>query len=125
MLQQWQRLRIERDYSHGVARQFSLTVPAQLSSRIDEQRMRRFVRRINAMLAEAEGATLRNIVEGCLAYATLYLSTLIIRPHYAKTIDRISRFVESENKALFQPAGLLIIDPRQTAYMFIEILVVN
>ncbi|KAJ2857705.1 hypothetical protein GGI22_003452, partial [Coemansia erecta] len=122
--QQWQRVRIERDYSQGMARQFSLAVPTQLGTRVDEHRFKRFVRRINLMLREAEDSTLRNVAEGCLAFATLYLSTLIIKPHFNKTLDRISKFVEAENKAIFRPAGLMVIDPRQTAFMFIEVLLV-
>ncbi|KAJ2554889.1 Golgin sub A member 7 [Coemansia sp. RSA 1933] len=123
--QQWQRVRIERDYSQGVTRQFSLTVPAQLGARVDEHRFKRFVRRINIMLREAENSTLRNVAEGCLAFATLYLSTLVIKPHFNKTLDRISSFVDAENKAVFCPAGLMVIDPRQTAFMFIEVLLVT
>ncbi|KAJ1666905.1 hypothetical protein IW140_003323 [Coemansia sp. RSA 1813] len=122
---QWQRVRIERDYSHGVARQFSLTVPTQLGVRVDEHRFKRFVRRINLMLKEAEESTLRNVAEGCLAFATLYLSTLVIKPHFNKTLDRISKFVEAENKTVFRPAGLMVIDPRQTAFMFIEVLLLD
>ncbi|KAJ2598821.1 hypothetical protein EV177_007449 [Coemansia sp. RSA 1804] len=123
--QQWQRVRIERDYSHGVTRQFSLAVPPQLGARVDELQVKRFVRKINRMLRDAENSTLRNVVEGCLAYATLYLSTLVIKPHFTKVLDRISRLVDSENKTVFRPAGLMVIDPRQTAFMFIEVLVVR
>ncbi|ORX73881.1 hypothetical protein DL89DRAFT_263896 [Linderina pennispora] len=122
---QTQRIRIERDYSTGDMRQFSLDVPVQLQGRIDEQRFKRFVRRINGMLAEAEGATLRNVLEGCLAFATLYLSTLIIKPHFRKTIDRISRFIAQENESFFAPMGLVVLDPQLTAFMFIEIAPLN
>ncbi|KAJ2774918.1 Golgin sub A member 7 [Coemansia nantahalensis] len=120
---QWRRARVERDYSQGDARRFTVAMPEQLRGRIDEQRFKRFVRRINALLAEAEGATLRNVVEGCLAFATLYLSTLILKPHFKRTAERISAFVASENKALFAPAGLVAVDPLQTAYMFLEVVV--
>ncbi|KAJ1894716.1 Golgin sub A member 7 [Kickxella alabastrina] len=118
---QWQRIRIERDYSMGVSRQFTVKVPDQLVGKIDERRFKKFIRRVNKMLAEAEGATVRNVLEGCLAFATLYLSTLVIKPHFRKTIDRISALVRRENEVLFRPAGFLAIDPKQTAYMFIEI----
>ncbi|KAJ2581917.1 hypothetical protein GGH95_001824 [Coemansia sp. RSA 1836] len=116
------RIRVERDYSRGDARQFSLDLPEALAGRIDDQRFAQFVRRINELLAKAEGATVRNVLEGCLAFATLYLSTLVIKPHFKKTVDDISRYVYHENNTLFRPAGLLVIDPKQTAYMFIEII---
>ncbi|KAJ2162627.1 Golgin sub A member 7 [Coemansia sp. RSA 552] len=119
--EQWRRVRVERDYSQGDMRQFVVVVPDQLVGRIDEQRFRRFIRRLNTMMAEAEGATLRNVLEGCLAYATLYLSTLLVKSKFKKTVERISQFVAHENKTFFEPAGLLVIDPLQTAYMFIEI----
>ncbi|KAJ2797994.1 hypothetical protein H4R20_004981 [Coemansia guatemalensis] len=119
----WRRVRVERDYSQGDERQFVVAVPEQLSGRIDEQRFKRFLRRLNAMLAEAEGATLRNVLEGVLAYATLYISTLVVKPHFKKTIERISSLVAHENKTLFEPAGFSVIDPLQTAYMFIEIVI--
>ncbi|KAI8324659.1 hypothetical protein GQ54DRAFT_302460 [Martensiomyces pterosporus] len=119
---QAQRIRIERDYSMGDARQFALEFPGQLRGKIDEHRFKRFVRRVNAMLAEAEGATMRNVLEGCLAYVTLYISTLFIKPQFKRTVDRISRFIAEENEALFRPAGLSVIDPKQTAFMFIEII---
>ncbi|KAJ2747988.1 hypothetical protein GGI20_000075 [Coemansia sp. BCRC 34301] len=115
------RIRVERDYSRGDARQFFLNLPEALAGRIDDQRFAQFVRRINEMLAKAEGATVRNILEGCLAFTTLYLSTLVIKPHFKKTVDDISRYVYQENNTLFRPAGLLVIDPKQTAFMFIEI----
>ncbi|KAJ2702701.1 Golgin sub A member 7 [Coemansia sp. IMI 203386] len=118
---QWQRIRVERDYSMGTSRQFVVKVPEQLVGKIDEQRFKKFVRRINTMLAEAEGATLRNVLEGCLAFATLYMSTLVLKSHFKKTVEKISAFVYSENETLFRPAGFLVIDPKQTAYMFIEI----
>ncbi|KAJ2009954.1 Golgin sub A member 7 [Coemansia thaxteri] len=121
-MQQTHRIRIERDYSAGDARQFALRVPDALAGRIDHQKFIQFVSRINAMLAKAEGATARNVLEGCLAYATLYLSTLVIKPHYKRAMDDISRYVYHENTTLFKPAGLLVIDPKQTAYMFIEII---
>ncbi|KAJ2818560.1 Golgin sub A member 7, partial [Coemansia erecta] len=69
----YRRARVERDYSQGESRQFSVTMPEQLNGRIDEQQFKKFVRRLNRLLAEAEGATLRNVLEGCLAYATLYV----------------------------------------------------
>ncbi|KAJ2021903.1 Golgin sub A member 7B [Coemansia sp. S610] len=116
------RIRVERDYSTGDARQFSLKLPDALAGRIDDQRFMQFVGHINELLAKAEGATVRNVLEGCLAFATLYLSTLVIKPHFKKTVDDISRYVYRENNALFRPAGLLVIDPKQTAYMFIEII---
>ncbi|KAJ1813529.1 Golgin sub A member 7 [Coemansia sp. RSA 2599] len=118
---QWQRIRVERDYSMGTSRQFLVKVPEQLVGKIDEQRFKKFVRRINTMLAEAEGATLRNVLEGCLAFATLYMSTLFLKSHFKKTVEQISALVYSENESLFRPAGFLVIDPKQTAYMFIEI----
>ncbi|KAJ1965496.1 Golgin sub A member 7 [Dipsacomyces acuminosporus] len=116
------RIRIERDYSSGDARQFALEFPEQLRGKIDEQRFKRFVRRVNGMLAEAEGATLRNVLEGILAYATLYISTLFIKPNFGRTVNRISSFIAEENEALFKPAGFTVIDPKQTAFMFIEII---
>ncbi|KAI9477328.1 Golgin sub A member 7 [Coemansia sp. RSA 989] len=119
----WRRVRVERDYSQGDIRRFHVTMPEQLSGRIDELKFKRFVRRLNKMLADAEGATLRNVLEGCLAYATLYISTLVVKPHFKKAIERISAFVARENKELFEPAGLLVIDPLQTAFMFIEVVV--
>ncbi|KAJ1723754.1 Golgin sub A member 7 [Coemansia erecta] len=117
---QWQRIRVERDYSTGIDRQFAIRVPEQMVGKIDEQRFKKFVRRVNALLSEADGATLRNVIEGCLAFATLYISTLVIKPHSRKIIDKISALVEKENESLFRPAGFLVIDPKQTAYMFIE-----
>ncbi|KAJ2898748.1 hypothetical protein IWW38_001256 [Coemansia aciculifera] len=116
------RIRIERDYSRGDARQFSSSLPEALVGRIDDQRFAEFVHHINEQLAKAEGATVRNVVEGFLAFTTLYLSTLLIKPHFKKAVDAISRYVHSENNTLFRPAGLLVIDPKQTAYMFIEII---
>ncbi|KAJ2014202.1 Golgin sub A member 7 [Coemansia sp. RSA 455] len=116
------RIRIERDYSTGDARQFSLKLPDALAGRIDGQRFMQFVSHINERLAKAEGATARNVLEGCLAFATLYLSTLVIKPHFKKTVDEISRYIYHVNNTLFRPAGLLVIDPKQTAYMFIEII---
>ncbi|KAJ2830325.1 hypothetical protein FBU31_002511 [Coemansia sp. 'formosensis'] len=119
---QTHRIRVERDYSTGDARQFSLKLPEALAGRVDDQRFMQFVRHINELLAKAEGATVRNVLEGCLAFATLYLSTLVIKPHFKKTVDDISRYVYHENNTLFRPAGFLVIDPKQTAYMFIEII---
>ncbi|KAJ2481758.1 Golgin sub A member 7B [Coemansia sp. RSA 2131] len=119
----YQRARVERDYSQVEARRFTVSMPVQLRGRIDEQQFKKFIRRLNKLLAEAEGATLRNVLEGCLAYATLYMSTLLIKPHAKRTVELITAFVAHENKHLFEPAGLLVIDPLQTAYMFVEIVV--
>ncbi|KAJ2135672.1 Golgin sub A member 7 [Coemansia sp. RSA 353] len=119
----YQRARVERDYSQVEARRFTVSMPVQLRGRIDEQQFKKFIRRLNKLLAEAEGATLRNVLEGCLAYATLYMSTLLIKPHAKRTVELITAFIAHENKHLFEPAGLLVIDPLQTAYMFVEIVV--
>ncbi|KAJ1837215.1 Golgin sub A member 7 [Coemansia sp. RSA 2611] len=119
----WRRVRVERDYSQGEVRRFSVAMPEQLAGRLDEQQFKRFVRRLNRMLADAEGATLRSVLEGCLAYATLYVSTLLVKPHFKRAVEHISAFVARENRDVFAPAGLLVIDPLQTAYMFIEIVV--
>ncbi|KAK9679638.1 hypothetical protein K7432_016204 [Basidiobolus ranarum] len=114
-------IRIERDYSKGELCQFSLIYPTELNGKISPESFRKSIVKINDILYTAESSWLRNSVDNFISCLTLYTSPLCFGTFYQKCINRLHDTVDSENSNLYLPAGLHLRDPRRTAFLFLEI----
>ncbi|KAJ1977258.1 hypothetical protein H4R35_002373 [Dimargaris xerosporica] len=118
---QGQSLRIPRDYTHGEVRQFALEYPAQLEGAVNFQEFRQFIRRLNFLLTEAEAPLLRHAIDHILEFFTLNLSPLILPSYYHRAMRRVYTFIQEQNTMVFEPAGWRVVDLRDTAFLYLEI----
>ncbi|PVZ98981.1 hypothetical protein BB558_005012 [Smittium angustum] len=114
------RIRIQRDYSSIGFCKFYTGIPPELAEKVDPQKYSNFINTINSLMVEAKGTRVRNFVEGLFECLTLYIYLLISKSHYQKTIEKLSNIIQEYNQTVFNPAGFTVLDPRQTAFMFIE-----
>ncbi|KAJ1984927.1 hypothetical protein H4R34_000378 [Dimargaris verticillata] len=121
VLPQGQSLRIPRDYTHGEVRQFALEYPAQLEGTVSFQEFRQFIRRLNLLLTEAEAPLLRHAIDHILEFFTLNLSPLILPSYYHRAMRRVYTYIQEQNTMVFEPAGWRIVDLRDTAFLYLEI----
>ncbi|KAJ3150787.1 Golgin sub A member 7B [Geranomyces michiganensis] len=103
--------------------QFTLLFPPELQGRVEPAVLRDTVEQINAMLRKASMVSVRTVVSNLLACLTLYITDMCRKTKTAKTMDRISKFVKTQNQKYFLPAGLQIVDPRKTGLLHLDIIV--
>jgi len=113
-------IRIERDYSLGELIQFSPTFPLELEGRITATQFIETVNSINEILISAHSLTWSTF-DNVLATLTLYLSIIFLEKHYDKQMRRLAALLDSLNAELYNPQGLNILWPRQSAFLFLEI----
>ncbi|PVU94255.1 hypothetical protein BB561_002688 [Smittium simulii] len=100
------RIRVQRDYSFEECCQFYTSIPNELVDKIDITIYTSFIVKLNEMLADAEGSTFLNVMEGLLTCA----------------LAKVTTFIEESNRLIFNPAGYAVLNPRQTAFIFLEVI---
>ncbi|KAJ3217750.1 hypothetical protein HDU67_007305 [Dinochytrium kinnereticum] len=98
-------------------------LPASLTSRLPAEVFGATIGRINEMLAEASRTSFKAIMKAVGAF--LFSTDLITASDYDKALENLTAFLDNENKKTFEPAGLHIVDPRRTAFLHIEILIMD
>jgi len=112
---------VERDYSRGLAIRFSIDLPKQLDGLIDVDVWEKTIGTINAEFAEADMVGLRSVGETVLSLFSCYISRLFLPSRYQKQLDKIRRYIERQNRSVFIPAGLYLIDPMERGLRVIEV----
>ncbi|KAI8871074.1 hypothetical protein GQ42DRAFT_116331, partial [Ramicandelaber brevisporus] len=119
------RVRFLRNYSHGmVPRKFDVYFPPQISSHIQSGPVLQLIEQINSMMADAERLHWTNAVEGLLSYATFYIWQSFVPSRYKRIMRRCYKYIDEQNRAVFEPVGLHVVDPRLTGFLFLEIRII-
>ncbi|KAL1919141.1 uncharacterized protein VTP21DRAFT_2523 [Calcarisporiella thermophila] len=112
-------LRIERDYSRGDYTRFKQFFPSELEGRVSGEQFERTMTTINSILESAEGLA-PNCCDNLLACLTIYISSLFLPSHFQRCMRQLSKFIEEENKNVYNPIGINLKDPTLCAFLFIE-----
>ncbi|GAA5894580.1 hypothetical protein JCM8208_006279 [Rhodotorula glutinis] len=110
-------IRVERDYSAGETCQMWSGWIWELEGRVSPTDYQNALNEINEVLASAHDPT-RSILDNLLAVVTLYLSPLVLSSHYQREMRRLRSVLERLNRDLFNPAGLNLLSPLTTAFLF-------
>lgn len=112
--------RIERDFSTGEVIQFYPSMPPELEGRLASVDFSETINDINTILlsAQARGWAL---FDNALMLLTFYLSPYILGTRYHRQMKHLVTYLDTANASLFRPAGLNLVDPMKTAYLFLEI----
>ncbi|KAJ9474013.1 Ras modification protein ERF4 [Pseudozyma hubeiensis] len=113
-------VRIERDYSSGELPQFHSSFPLELEGRISPTTFSEIINDINSLLVSAHNPT-RLWIDNSIAILTFYISTLLVKGHYQRTMEELDRIISKYNEETLHPVGLSLVDPRKTAFLFIEL----
>ncbi|XP_064600351.1 golgin subfamily A member 7-like isoform X2 [Liolophura sinensis] len=116
---------VHRDFSEGTSVRFQTKFPQDLDGRIDRAAFDRTVSRINEIFVKAESLGGRTYCESCMACLTAYLSYLCVDTYYEKCLKEISRFIEEQNKTVYVPRGLMLVDPVERGLRVLEICVLQ
>ncbi|GAB5590795.1 hypothetical protein Unana1_05695 [Umbelopsis nana] len=114
-------IRVERDYSLGDGiTKFSLEYPPELEGKITEEQLRYTVTTINAIMYNAERLS-NNVFDNVMEILTIYLWPMFFSTHYQRAVKRLLRFIEDENKSVYNKQGLTIANPIKSAFLFLEL----
>jgi len=113
-------VRIERDYSGGEIIQFSAVYPLEFEGRITPTQFLESINAVNEILISAHSLS-HSCLDNMLAFFTLQLSRLITTTHYEKEMSRLHQLIGEMNRNTFNPAGLNIVWPKNTGFLFLEI----
>ncbi|ORX77154.1 hypothetical protein BCR32DRAFT_270835 [Anaeromyces robustus] len=116
-------VRIERDYSHGELCQFNVEFPPLLAGRIEKSIFIDTLTLINQLLYDAESISFMNCFDILLSYATMYTLDCCYVTTYEKKLRKLSEMIAEQNRIIYEPKGLHINDPRENAFLFLEICV--
>eukprot|EP00727_Mastigamoeba_balamuthi_P010420 m51a1_g600 Golgi complex associated protein of 16 kD (182) ;mRNA; f:74025-74731 len=104
------RVALERDYSRGLVPRFCVALPPQLEGRVSADELARVVAGVNEQLEAAESLSAATVAEGCLAFVTLWTSSLLLESAYSKCLRRMEAFLREQNE-LFAERGIEFINP--------------
>ncbi|KDN50364.1 hypothetical protein K437DRAFT_221999 [Tilletiaria anomala UBC 951] len=113
-------IRVERDYTSGELCQFHPSFPLELEGRVSPTHFSETINDINVLLIEANSPGWA-CFDNTLAALTLYISPFLFGSKYKREMARLQAYITKANKESFNPAGLNIIHPRHSAFLFMEI----
>jgi len=114
-------IRVERDYSiGGEGCQFWSGWIMELEGRITPTEFQNTLNEFNQVLGSAHDPY-KSCCDNCVAVLTFYLSPLVFGSHYDREMKRFTKLIDRANRELYNPAGLNILNPRKSAFLFLEI----
>jgi hypothetical protein len=113
-------VQIERDFSDGTEVQFDLNFPKELEGKVDILDYEYTIHSINKLFMEAEKASCAVYSESILACMTAYWLYTCVTTHYEKCLQKVSKFVKEQNETVYNPKGLILIDPRLKGLRVLE-----
>jgi len=116
------RVVIHRDYSQGLGVRFSTEFPAELEGRIEQDAFYDLINKINKYFGSAEKVSFYSVVDSVLGCLTAYLIFLCFDSHYDRCVKKVSRFIDKQNKNIWIPRGMTIVDPGDKGMRVIEIM---
>lgn len=112
---------LQRDYTNGTAVRFSDEFPTELRGRVSESDFKATMDHINEIFDEAEALSCRTYAEGCLACVTGYLIHCCCKTHYEKCVEKVARYIDEQNRNVFEPKGIVLGDPMDRGLRCIEV----
>jgi len=116
-------VRIERDYSHGEICQFNVEFPPMLAGRIEKTIFLDTLNLINQQLYDAERISFMNFFDVLISCLSIYTIDFCYKTTYEKKLRKLSNMIAEQNRIIYEPKGLHINDPRENAFLFLEICV--
>ncbi|KAL8560274.1 hypothetical protein ACOMHN_006005 [Nucella lapillus] len=116
---------IQRDFSDGTAVRFQNKFPQELEGKVDRATLERTINTINEIYLEAESLSGRTYCESCFACLTAYLAYVCMDTYYEKCLKRVARYIDEQNKTLYVPQGLMIVDPGERGLRVLEICIMT
>lgn len=116
---------IQRDYTNGTQMCFQTKFPSELEGKIDPATFQETVNTLNRMYLEAETLNGKTYCESCLACLTAYLSYICFDTHYEKMLKKIRHFIEEQNRNVYLPRQLMLIDPVERGLRVLEICILS
>lgn len=116
---------IQRDFSDGTAVRFQNKFPQELEGKIDRVTLERTINTINEIYLEAESLSGRTYCESCFACLTAYLAYLCMDTYYEKCLKRVAQYIDEQNKTVYVPQGLMIVDPAERGLRVLEICILT
>eukprot|EP00035_Acanthoeca_spectabilis_P007039 m.131739 g.131739 ORF g.131739 m.131739 type:complete len:139 (-) comp13770_c0_seq2:1973-2389(-) len=113
---------VNRDYSKGVEPRFEAEpLPVKLEGLLTPEQLKETITKINSFFEEAEAHTSslywRNFAN-CLVG---YVADFCLANPYDKHMKEMSAYVQEQNKLVYNPRGLVLIDPLDRGLRVIEI----
>ncbi|KAI1727357.1 golgin subfamily A member 7/ERF4 family domain-containing protein [Ditylenchus destructor] len=112
---------VERDYSQGLAVRFIKDFPSSLEGIVSRDDWEETIETINAEFTVAEQVCLASVAETVLGLFSCYISRLFFPTRYQKQLDKVRRYIDVQNKRIFLPVGLCLLDPMERGLRIIEI----
>lgn len=111
---------VQRDYSDGESRDINFEsekFPPQLENRLEPQVFTQCINEINFIFKPLAKKTSYNLIESWVSMFTCFLW----RTRFSKTIARLDDLLDQQNKEIFIPRGLQILNPYRTGFRNIQI----
>jgi Golgin subfamily A member 7/ERF4 family len=113
-------VRIERDYTVGELCQFHPTFPLELEGRISPTLYSETINDLNVIIIKANDP-IWACLDNTLAVLTLYISPFILGSKYKRETRNLRERINQANKKDFNPVGLNLRYPSDTAFLFLEL----
>ncbi|PWN89331.1 hypothetical protein FA10DRAFT_267907 [Acaromyces ingoldii] len=113
-------IRVERDYTGGELCQFHPTFPLELEGRVEPTVFSETMNDINELLIKAHDPSWA-CFDNSLAVLTLYTSPFLLNSKYEREMKRLDKIISQANEKSFNPAGLNIRSPAESAFLFLEV----
>ncbi|KAI9593482.1 hypothetical protein BDF19DRAFT_497685 [Syncephalis fuscata] len=99
-------------------------LPQVFDGRVTPEELRETIETLNRILAQGDEGTGRSFLRHSLSCAVFYLGFCCTQSDYQETLDKAQAFLVEENRRLYISRGLRWRDPRQTAFLHLELLLV-
>ncbi|KAK6174503.1 hypothetical protein SNE40_017767 [Patella caerulea] len=116
---------VQRDFTDGTAVKFQNKYPPELRGKIEESQFSQTLNTLNGLYAEAESLSSRTYCESCFACLTAYLAYLCMDTYYEKCLKKVNRYIEEQNKTVYVPRGVMLVDPVERGLRVLEICLLN
>ncbi|ESO90358.1 hypothetical protein LOTGIDRAFT_233845 [Lottia gigantea] len=116
---------IQRDFSEGTAVKFQNKFPPELRGKVEESQFQSTINTINEIYGEAESLSMRTYCESCFACLTAYLAYLCMDTYYEKCLKKVKRYIEDQNKTIYVPHGIMLVDPVERGLRTLEVCLLN
>lgn len=116
---------VQRDFSDGMFVKFQSRLPPELEGKIERQAYESTITKINNFYADAEALKGSAYCENFFACLTCYFSMFCIKTHYDKVLDKLSTYIEEQNRKVYIPRNLLLINPIERGLRTLEIVILQ
>ncbi|EGG16483.1 diacylglycerol kinase protein DgkA [Cavenderia fasciculata] len=113
---------VQRDYKEYITR-FERELPNELTGKVTQGEFNYTIDNINKLLARAEDIDARSVYEECIGCLTFFSIFLWYKDKYSKCVHKITKFIQEQNKTVYNNKGISWLNPMSNGFLKIEILV--